>query len=580
MTLETGVRLGPYEILSPLDVAGIGEVYCGRDHEHGRDVVIRVLRIDVAADPTLLSRLQRNVLAAAALTHPNILDVYDVGTGQHELYVVSEPFEGATLRALLDRGELPVRSAIGCAVRVARALAAAHWKGIAHGDVRSENVLLTPGGRAIVLGFGLTAVTRADSSSDVFAFAAMCREVITGALSRGALPERRRRLARVAVFGLLALVVGFALPVTRYVQRARQNAQTTRVAAGESAPSATPSSPATVVPTADPPVEPVARLFEAATEEGSIEEIAVSDEVPVTIAEAEEADAEAGASIQEEASSEGEGVPPDGDAARDVVAGVAGNGSLPLAIADATVSELPPRPSPLPPPLPEPSPPRDGRDARSLITEALVRATEFDLPGASDLLRVTADRGDRGAEVALVYIRGLIDAREAFRDGGTVASLAPVQAAIASLEAIAQGRRGSAEIARLVLQAAAAAAQSERDEMRLYLEAAIQMELVQNAAGLPGAPLVSATETAGDLWLRVGRYDDARRSYTEAAERAGSSLRILAGLARAASRLKDFAAACASYGSLLNTWGARPGQPVEIAEARAYLDDSCAPAGP
>ena len=77
MTLETGSRLGPYEILSPLHVAGLGEVYRGRDHENRRDVTIRVLRIDVVADPTLLPRLAGDVLAAGALTHPNILEIYD-----------------------------------------------------------------------------------------------------------------------------------------------------------------------------------------------------------------------------------------------------------------------------------------------------------------------------------------------------------------------------------------------------------------------------------------------------------------------------------------------------------------------
>ena len=570
MTLKTGARLGPYEILSPLDVAGIDEVYRGRDHELGRDVAIRVLRIDVAADPALLPRLEGDLLAAGALTHPNILEIYNVGTGPDTLYVVSEPFEGETLRATLDWGKLPVRAAMSYAVRIASALLAARRKGIAHGDIRSENVLLTPSGRVIVLGFGLTAVTRGDSSPDVFAFAAMCRELITGVRPRGGLAGRRRRLGWGVALGLLALVAGIALPVTRYVESARRNSQTTRVAAGEPTTSATASSTAAVMPSADPPAGPVAPLLEAATEEESIGEAVVSDEVPVRIAEAEaEAVAEAGAPVREEASSEGEAVPPDGDAARGAVSGVAGNGSLPLAIADATVSEPPP-----------PVSPADDRDARSLITEAMVRAAEFDLSGASDLLHVTAERGDRGAEVGLIYIRGLVAAREAFREGGTVAALAPVQEAIESLGAIAQGRRGSAEIARLVLQAAAAAAQSERAEMGLYLETAVQMELVQSAVGLPGAPLVSAAEIAGDLWLQVSRYEDAQLAYTEAADRAGSSLRILAGLGRAASRLKDVLAACASYSSLLDTWGARPGLPAEVVEARTYVDDVCARAGP
>ena len=511
--------------------------------------------------------------------------IYDVGTDPSALYIVSEPIDGETLRAVLDRAELPVRSAIGYAVQIVRALADAHRKGIAHGDVRSENVLLTPGGRAIVLGFGLTALARTNSSSDTFAFAAMCRELIASVRARGVPPGRRRRLGWVAAFGLLALVAGIALPATRYVERARQSVQT-RVAAGGPTTSATAGSATAVTPSTDPPA-PVAPLVEAEMEEDSIEAVVVSDEVPVTIAEAEaeveavaEIEAEAETPLREEALSEGRAVPPDGEAVRGDVSGVAGNGSLPLAIADATAGE-PSLPEPPPSsPEPPPAPPRDDRDARSLIAEALVRTSEFDLSGASDLLRVTAERGDRGAEVGVLYIRGLVDAREAFSEGGTVAALAPVQEAIESLGTIAQGRRGSAEIARLVLQAAAAAAQSEGGEMGLYLETAVQMELVQSAAGLPGAPLVSATEIAGDLWIQVGRYEDARLAYTEAADRVGSSLRILAGLGRAASRLKDVLAACASYSSFLDTWGARPGLPAEVVEARTYVDDVCAAVGP
>jgi hypothetical protein len=221
----------------------------------------------------------------------------------------------------------------------------------------------------------------------------------------------------------------------------------------------------------------------------------------------------------------------------------------------------------------------DGRTATSLMTEASVRATEFDLAGAFELARAAATRGDAGAQIAALYLRGLIDAREAFRDGGPADTLAPVREAIASLQAIAKGRPGSAEIARLMLHAAAAAAQSERDEMSLYLETAVEMEMLQRTAGLTGAPLVSAAETAGDLWLQVHRYDDARRTYTEAADRVGSTLRILSGLARTARRLNDAPAACAAYRRLLDAWGGRPGLPVEIAEARAYVG-GCAPQAP
>jgi tetratricopeptide (TPR) repeat protein len=172
-----------------------------------------------------------------------------------------------------------------------------------------------------------------------------------------------------------------------------------------------------------------------------------------------------------------------------------------------------------------------------------------------------------------------VNAQAAFRQGAPPESLTSVRQAIASLEAIAKGRPGTAEIARLVLQAAAAAAQSERDEMRLYLESAIQMERVQRAAGQAGAPLVSVSEAAGDLWLQVHRYEDARRAYEEAVEQVGFTARVLAGLARSAERLGDMPAACTAYSQLLALWGARQTRPQPIAEARAYLV-GCLPLGP
>jgi hypothetical protein len=221
-------------------------------------------------------------------------------------------------------------------------------------------------------------------------------------------------------------------------------------------------------------------------------------------------------------------------------------------------------------------PARDDRDTATLLTEASVRAAEFDLPGALDLLTIAASRGDAAARVGALYIRGLLDSRESYRQGGSVESLKLVHDVITALGDISRGRPGAAEIARLMLHAAAAAAQSERDEMRLYIESATQMESLQRIAGLDGAPLVPAAELAGDLWLQVHRYADAQRAYHEAAERVGSSLRILAGLARSARRLDDIGAACSAYRTLADAWGARPRLPLEIAEARAYLG-GCAP---
>jgi hypothetical protein len=218
------------------------------------------------------------------------------------------------------------------------------------------------------------------------------------------------------------------------------------------------------------------------------------------------------------------------------------------------------------------APSRDSRDTTTLLTEATMRGTEFDLDGALNLLTLAAGQGDAYAHVAALYIRGLIAARDAFREGGDSTALAPVEMSMMALGEISGGQAGGPEIARLVLQAAAAAAQSERDEMRLYIESAVQMESLQLAAGQGGAPILPAAEIAGDLWLQVHRYDEARRAYAEAEKRIGSTPRVLSGLARTARRLNDTSAACAAYQRLIDVWGARSESPLEIAEARVYLD--------
>jgi tetratricopeptide (TPR) repeat protein len=139
--------------------------------------------------------------------------------------------------------------------------------------------------------------------------------------------------------------------------------------------------------------------------------------------------------------------------------------------------------------------------------------------------------------VEAIYMKGLADARAAFEKGAPPESLAPVREAIAALLKISQERPGQAEIARLTLQAAAAGAQSERDEMALYLDQATRMEVLQRDARQPGAPGVSALEVAGDLWLQVFRYDEAIKAYERAAQYLGETPRIRDSLARARARL-------------------------------------------
>lgn len=173
-------------------------------------------------------------------------------------------------------------------------------------------------------------------------------------------------------------------------------------------------------------------------------------------------------------------------------------------------------------------------DARALVSQAAARVQDPDLTAAADALRDAASRGCADAEIGAVYLRGLIDAKEAFRQGAPPESLFAVHNAIASLERLGQGRPGPAEVARLMLRAAAAASQSERDEMALYLDHAERIDTLLRASGQPAAPLLSAAEISGELWLQVHRYDDAYAAFTRAAGQVGMTPRVVAGLARAA----------------------------------------------
>jgi len=153
--VETGARLGPYEIVAAIGAGGMGEVYRARDTRLGRDVAIKVLPGEFASDPERLRRFEREAKATASLSHPNILDVHDVGTFEGVPYLVEELLEGESLKERLERGGLPVPEAVRIACEVAKGLAAAHGKGIVHRDLKPGNVFLTSDGRVKVLDFGL-----------------------------------------------------------------------------------------------------------------------------------------------------------------------------------------------------------------------------------------------------------------------------------------------------------------------------------------------------------------------------------------------------------------------------------------
>lgn len=151
MPIGPGTRLGPYEIISPLGAGGMGEVFRARDTRLQRDVAIKILPEALAADRDRRLRFEREAQAIAALNHPNILAIFDVGDG----YIVTELLEGETLRARLAGGAVPARKAIEMASQMARGLAAAHDKGVVHRDLKPENVFVLADGQVKILDFGL-----------------------------------------------------------------------------------------------------------------------------------------------------------------------------------------------------------------------------------------------------------------------------------------------------------------------------------------------------------------------------------------------------------------------------------------
>ena len=162
MALEPGKRLGPYEILSPLGMGGMGEVFRARDTELNRDVAIKVLPAAFADDPERLARFTREAQTLASLNHPNIAGIYGIeevpaaaGSGQGSRALVMELVEGEDLSTHIARGPMPIAEALPIARQIAEALEAAHEQGIVHRDLKPANIKVRTDGTVKVLDFGL-----------------------------------------------------------------------------------------------------------------------------------------------------------------------------------------------------------------------------------------------------------------------------------------------------------------------------------------------------------------------------------------------------------------------------------------
>jgi Tol biopolymer transport system component len=160
MAVSAGSRLGSYEIVSPLGAGGMGEVYRARDPKLDRHVAIKVLPSQLAGSTDALARFEREARAVAALSHPNILAIFDFGRDGATAFAVMELLDGETLRQKLA-APIPIRKAVEYGVQIARGLAAAHAKGIVHRDLKPENVFVTTDGRVKILDFGLARQTPA-----------------------------------------------------------------------------------------------------------------------------------------------------------------------------------------------------------------------------------------------------------------------------------------------------------------------------------------------------------------------------------------------------------------------------------
>src|SRR4051812_23596455 len=155
MLLSAGTRLGAYSIIRPLGAGGMGEVYLADDARLGRRVALKILGTHLEADDAAGKRLLREARAAAALDHPNVCTVYEVGEEDGRRFIAMQYVEGNNLADVLEKAPLPLGTAVSIGRQIANAVAAAHRLGIVHRDIKPQNVIVSAKNHATVLDFGL-----------------------------------------------------------------------------------------------------------------------------------------------------------------------------------------------------------------------------------------------------------------------------------------------------------------------------------------------------------------------------------------------------------------------------------------
>jgi len=165
MALSPGTRVGAYEIVGPVGAGGMGEVYRARDPRLGREVAVKVLAEGAEADPDRLERFEREGRAAAAIAHPNILTIHDLGVHGGRPFLVTELVPGESVRERLRRGPLPAAEAVGLALQLVRGIGAAHAARIVHRDLKAENLVVTPTGTLKILDFGVAKLRPAEADA-------------------------------------------------------------------------------------------------------------------------------------------------------------------------------------------------------------------------------------------------------------------------------------------------------------------------------------------------------------------------------------------------------------------------------